>query len=353
MTTAMMSPDCAHEAPRGVVPAGRREVPARGRAAPRLGVISNPNSGRNRKHLGKIDGMLKSVPGSRHFITDSAASIPRALAQFAREGVNVVALNGGDGTVAHALEDIVLDSPFTDPPLLCALPGGTTNVTVGDVGIKGSLPGALLKLLRWLRRGDERAELVERPVIGVRDAHGRRGGCGLVFGAGAVVEGIKYWQEEVRSRGMRSEFSSGLAMTRTVWGMLQGHARFAAPTAMSIRLAEGDRSIEGEFMLLVVSSLERLFLGIHPFWGTEQGSLHFTAIEQHAPGFLRALPSILRGNPPPAVRAGAAYHSADVDRLSLGFEGAYTLDGELHQVAVDDGPVEVFEAGRATFVRIH
>jgi diacylglycerol kinase family enzyme len=329
-----------------------RNESAAERRALRLGVISNPNSGRNRKHLGSVDGILKTVPGSRHFITDSASSIPQALAEFAREGVNVVALNGGDGTVAHALEGIILDSPFAQPPLLCALPGGTTNVTVGDVGIKGSLCGALMKLLRWLRLGDGGAELVERPVIGVRDARGRRGGCGLVFGAGAVVEGIKYWQEEVRARGMRSEFSSGLAMTRTVWGMLRGHARFASPTAMSIRLADGTL-IEGEFRLLVVSSLERLFLGIHPFWGTGEGSLHLTAIERDAPGFLRALPSILRGHPGAAVRGDAAYHSADVDRLSLGFEGSYTLDGELHHVAAGDGPVEVFDAGRATFVRIH
>src|SRR6202008_1877789 len=147
--------------------------------------------------------------------------------------------------------------------------------------------------------------------------------------------GIEYWHEAVRARGMRSELSSGVAMIRTVWGMVSGHEQFGSAVRMRLQ-PNANPAIEGEFMLLVVSALERLFLGIHPFWNeTTPGSLRMTAIERHAPRFLRALPSILRGRALPFMNAQHGYHSGRLAMLELAFSGGFTLDGELHHVAAD------------------
>src|SRR5262249_30369493 len=154
-----------------------------------------------------------------------------------------------------------------------------------------------------------------------------------VFGAGAVVDGIEYWQNAVRARGMRSEFSSGVAMTRTVWGMVSGHDGFGAPVAMRLVPTRG-AALEGEVMLLVISALGRLFLGIHPFWDEPPpGSLRMTAIERRAPHFLRALPAILRGRARSFVQPAQGYHSHRLDQVAIEFGGGFTLDGELHHLA--------------------
>jgi len=316
----------------------------------KIGVISNPHSGRNRRMLGHLRNILGAAGDVHHEVTASVSEIPAALSRMAAAGVDVVAVNGGDGSVALVLQALLSgDSPFAAQPLLCALPGGTTNVTVGDVGIRGALDKALLKLLAW-RNGRLEAQVMERAVIGVRNRDGEVLGCGLVFGAGAVVTGIEYWQESVRARGMRSEYSSGVAMTRTVWGMLRGHERFAAPIRMRLDLP-GEAPLEADFMLLAVSTLERLFLGIHPFWGSESGSLRVTAIERGARGFLGALPSILQGKSPSHARRDG-YHSARVDAFTLDFHGSYTMDGELHATQADDAPLRIFTAGHARFLRI-
>jgi diacylglycerol kinase (ATP) len=317
----------------------------------RLGVITNPHSGRNRRQLGEVRTLLETSGHVRHIVTESGDAIPRALARLADDGVNIVGINGGDGSVAHVLGALRRDSPFADPPLLCALPGGTTNVTVGDVGVRGGLRDALLTLLGWLHRGDSRAHIVERPVIGVNAASGESLGCGLVFGAGAVVDGIEYWHEQVRSRGMRSELSSGVAMVRTLWGTLRGHDGFGE--ALRIRIERpGAARIDGEFILLVISALERLFLGIHPFWGEGAGRLHFTAIERHAAHFARALPALLRGRAAGFMTQDDGYHSAMLDSVQLDFGGAFTLDGELHHPLPGDAPIQVGFAGTARFLRI-
>ena len=316
----------------------------------RIGVLSNPHSGRNRRLLGHLGNMLDAAGGVHHEITPGLEDIAPALARMAATGVEVVAVNGGDGSVALVLGALLAaGSPFARQPLLCVLPGGTTNVTAGDVGITGALDRAVLKLLAW-RRGSGPSEIRERAVIGVRGAGGEVLGCGLVFGAGAVVTGIEYWQESVRARGMRSEYSSGVAMVRTVWGMLRGHARFAGPNPMRIELPDR-AAVDADFMLLAVSTLERLFLGIHPFWGNGDGALRYTAIERGARGFALALPAILRGRAP-AQAAGSGYHSARIAQLRLGLTGSYTLDGELHALAATDSPLEIFHAGQARFLRI-
>ncbi|MBK9664191.1 MAG: hypothetical protein IPO61_00115 [Gammaproteobacteria bacterium] len=135
----------------------------------------------------------------------------------------------------------------------------------------------------------------------MRNATGESLGCGLVFGVGAVVDGIEYWHEQVRSRGMRSEFSSGVAMIRTLWGMMRGHEGFARPLEIHISTPGCAAPLDGEFMLLVISTLQRLFLGIHPFWGPGEEALRITAIERGAQQFMRSLPPCC-GRPAQCVR---------------------------------------------------
>lgn len=317
----------------------------------RVGVISNPYSGRNRKLLGSIDAMLRQHACVTHVVTDSADALPRAMEQFAATGVNIVAINGGDGSVACALEH--LDCFGDNPPLMIALPGGTTNVTVNDVGIKGALDTAVQTMLRWLTRGHPNALVVERDILAVQDAHGRSGGAGLVFGAGAVVHGIEYWNEQVRARGMRSEFSSGVAMVRTVFGMLRADERFAPPLHARVHDVESGKRFEADLMLFVACTLRRLFLGITPFWGHQLAPLEVTAIERGVRGFLRNLPSILRGQQTRTTFPEFGYHSFNSHRIELDFEGAYTLDGEVHRVAAGDAPLTLFSPGSVKFLRIH
>ena len=131
----------------------------------RLGMISNPNSGRNRRHLRSICTILNHTPGTPHIVTARSEDIPLAMKELAQAGVNVLAVNGGDGSVAHVLGELVNGSAFASAPLLCALPGGTTNVTVGDVGIRGGLERSVLKLLAWTRGAPCGARIIQRPIM--------------------------------------------------------------------------------------------------------------------------------------------------------------------------------------------
>ena len=89
------------------------ETPATLSATPqavRLGMISNPNSGRNRRHLSTISAMLDLTPGAFHIVTARSEDIALAMTELGRAGVNVLAINGGDGRRATRRTD----SPASD-----------------------------------------------------------------------------------------------------------------------------------------------------------------------------------------------------------------------------------------------
>jgi len=296
--------------------------------------------------------LLESSARVHHIVTEDSAAIPRALAAFADEGVGIVAINGGDGSVAHVLTTLMHASPFAAAPLLCALPGGTTNVTVGDVGIRGGLcdanpEAAGLDAQRQRPRSDRAAPRHRReapPAV-------RRSAAAWCFGAGAVVDGIEYWQEQVRARGMRSELSSGVAMVRTLWGMVHGHDGFGE--ALRIGITPPRRGAQRRRVHAAGHQRRWSACFSHtPLLGRRRRASVFTAIERHAAHFARSLPSLLRGRATAFMSRENGYHSARLESVQLDFRSAFTLDGELHHPAPADAPLRVGCAGTARFLRI-
>lgn len=311
---------------------------------PRLGVISNPHSGHNRRGLEAVSALLAGAHGVHHVVTRDPEQLAATLAQFARDGVDTLAVNGGDGSLARVVGLLVERSPFTSMPLVCALPGGTSNVTAADTGMRGGLPDALARLLAWRRGEAGEVRRIVRPVIGVRGADGRALGHGFIFDAGAVVDGIEYWNRRVKAHGPRGDAGPGLALARTLWGMLRGHEGFAEPLRARITEASG-APLDGEFRLIVASALERLFLGIHPFCDEGTGRLLFTAVERRAPHFLRSLPPLLAGRRTHRMTPANGYHSHRIDALGLDFDGVFTLDGELYRSTDAPRPLHLAVAG--------
>ena len=56
-----------------------------------VGLISNPHSGRNRKHLDTIRKIVTDYPNVHHRTTQTANDIPAALEAFARQPVDILA----------------------------------------------------------------------------------------------------------------------------------------------------------------------------------------------------------------------------------------------------------------------
>jgi hypothetical protein len=319
----------------------------------RLGLLSNANSGRNRRQLDRLEALARRYPHVTHLPTGHGGEVREALAEFARRGVDVLAINGGDGTVARVLGEVLEHQPFPGRLPVALLPGGTANMTADRLGVRGSLPGAARRLFDWSagkQRGAYKA--LRRPILRVRFADGRDNAYGMFLGAGAVIQGTEYAHREVHARGLRDNAGLAVAVARTLWGLHRGDPRFASPVPATLCL-DGSRHFPvRDALVLLVTSLDRLFLGVNPFWGREPGAVRCTVIASEHRRLLRSLPFVLCGRGHRTAKAGAGHFSHNGHRLEVALDGLINLDGELHRVRPDEGPLVVEKGGSFPFIRI-
>ncbi len=309
-----------------------------------VGLICNPNSGRNQQQLAAIEAAIGQCANIVYVPTASEDDIPAAITRFAQANIDVLAINGGDGTVAHVLTHLLRSRAFETLPGLVLLPGGTTNMNVGDVGIPGKIQDAIHKLIRWSQGELPDLETRSRPILQIQPGDSGQPLYGMIFGTGAIIQAIEYWHASVKQKGFRNEFSSGLALLRTVWGLIRRDPRFARPLPLDIRFSDASgnaRHIQQENMMMFVSCMPRVFLGFTPFWGTGDGALRMTIVRDRAERFLCTLPAFLRGRPNRRLTVAAGYESHNVNSLTIAMTGAYTLDGEILHIQQQQGPLQI------------
>jgi len=322
------------------------------RDPPTIGLISNPHSRRNRSLLAKVDTIVANRPNIHHHITQLADEIPSALRGFAQQGVDVLAINGGDGTTAQVFSELIERRPFERQPSVILLPGGTTNMNVGDVGVRGSLIKAVRRMVNWAGTGSDNVQHLSRPILRAEGSVDGKIACGMFFGTGAIIRGIEYCHNRIHSMGITDELGPGVVTLRTIWGIARKEPYFSDPTPIRIEMDAAADPQDRQVVLLLISSLERLFLGLRPYWGSEDAPLHCTWVQRPTRRVFRAFHSVLRGKPNRHAGQENGYFSHNASRLRLWIDGAFTLDGEIYHASREHGPVSVTSGGNIEFIRL-
>jgi hypothetical protein len=297
----------------------------------RIGLLNNLRAGRNESRVHRLLGYLGRHPEVAHVETTSVAAVPEALSELAREEVGLLVVNGGDGTLQHALTEILGRGEFGGRlPLLALLHGGRTNMTALDLGTRRDPLRAMASLIEAVRSGRIGERCVERRVLRVRYGPGHESRYGMFFGAGVIHRGI-----ELVHRVFPPGRSQGVLGASLVTGALLGRLALLgdsqgllAPDKVRI-LLDGWPAERGESRLVMATTLDRLFLRMRPFWGSGPGGVRFTALSADARRLERALPGILRGRPGRMVTERNGYTSRNAKRVDLELGCGFTVDGEL------------------------
>jgi len=316
-----------------------------------LGLISNPLSGGNRKGLQPVRKLLADYPQVLHREVCTPEQVVDALKSFAAEGVKLVGLNGGDGTIQAALTTIFDLQPFAHLPVLALLRSGTTSMIANDVGLKKGRLQALKRLCRWAFRGEGRPEVIYRPVLRMQPGTGQKPYYGMFFGAGLIFQGIQFCHKELHSLGLGGELAPGLALIRMLLAVLNKNDTHFGPSRLSIAL-DHHAPRTRDCLVVLVSTLDRLFLGLRPYWGPGNGPLHYTAVEFRPKHLLRTLPYLMRGHNCPSGTQQNGYISEMVHEVRLDIDSGFTLDGELFAPDPLRGTVTVGCGGQVPFLRL-
>jgi diacylglycerol kinase family enzyme len=314
----------------------------------RIGILTNPLSGTNRKRLDTVLRTIGELPQALHHNVQTPSDVHNALVDFADQDVDLVVISGGDGTVQAVLTVLFHQHPFAKQPQLMVLEAGTTNMIAGDVGVLGNQNQALSRLFQWVQTGSGKVTKIQRPIIRLQ-IPGHEVKCGMFFGAGAISQGIQYYHKNLHNKGLRGFPGICLTLGRYLWAIICKNSH--STTAFGIEYGLNGQPLQKEnFLLLFVSTLDRLFFGLRPFWGEEKGPLRFTAARSPAKYLLRVLPSLARGRRTDKGTLENGYYSNNVDEVKLFLDSPVALDGEIYTPESIHQPTVLQCAGTATFL---
>lgn len=312
-------------------------VPRRGLDAARVGVISNPRSRRNQQGnpvhrcAGATPGMLVAEPTTKEALTE-------ALADFAARGVELVVVDGGDGTVRDVLSAAPAAFGAAMPPI-AVIPSGKTNALALDLGIPWD----------W-SAGDAQAALAagrletRQPV----EITGENGTTlrGFLFGASAFVRATELAQR-THDIGAFGGVAVGLSVLGAVLQTMFAGAGNAWRAGERVRITDmADATTrEHDLYLLLGSTLRRLPIGLKPLGRPGEG-LNILAVEAPPRLLPLAVPAILAGREGGWLARAGYHHRHDAPHSRLTLPGGFVLDGESYA----GGVYEVRAGEPITFV---
>ncbi len=316
----------------------------------KIGVLNNLRAGQSGKTVSRVLSLLRAYPDVMHVETDHAGALPEALADFARNGIDLLVVNGGDGTLQHALTEILGGDDFQQIPMIAPLRGGRTNMTALDLGAQRDPVKGLASLLEAARTRRLADLMVRRPVLRVSYQRGFAVQYGMFFGAGMIHRAIALTHRLFPKGRNHGVLGPGL-VTASLIGktLLRPRSGVLAPDKVQM-LLDGESVPQGEFRLVIASSLNRLFLRMNPFWGEGPGPVRFTCAASGAKNFAKSAIGMLRGRPKPFVTPEAGYTSKNVECAEMRFDCGFTVDGEIFSPRSDE-TVTLTGDRRVTFVR--
>jgi diacylglycerol kinase family enzyme len=314
-----------------------------------IGVVLNPKSRHNLRNPGATTRLARLL--GDHGTVREARSIDelyRIAEDFQRDGIDILAINGGDGTNTVTLSgffDVYRGAPL---PEVALLRGGTMNTVANSVGVRRGRPEAILARLVEAYAGRNGAPLPRalRRVMRVAaleraESGGKPPQYGFLFGTG-VMHGFL---AEYYRAGDTTPLVAASTLVRGSASALVGGPmirRMAAPFRGSVTLADGTTWEARDYLAVAAGTIAHIGLDFKPFYRfaeTRDGSAAFHALGIHASpfAFVAELPRIHQGRP---MHHGKAYEALSTGMVLRSTEGVvrYMVDGDLHTSAC---PIEV------------
>lgn len=286
-----------------------------------IGIITNPHSKLNRRNPRRQD-LLAYVAGEHGQveITNTLEDLSRAAREFRARGIEVLAINGGDGTISKTITAFIRayeDSPL---PKFTLLRGGTINMLASNLGISGSPEKILFRLMEAHATGRFK-RVAHINTLKVEEDYGflfANGSCSTFLeefytNKTGAVGSMFLLAKILFSRFFDKEFYDRIIFEDLMTMQLDDQAPFSHKSCT-----------------LLCATVEQMPLGPRIFAGNAEGATAFqcvSAIVAAKDAWYKMPPSILL-RPTTSDTAKLNFAGSSLT-LSCEESNSYTLDGEL------------------------
>ncbi len=302
---------------------------------PGIGVINNPRSRQNKKHperIRKLGYILGHGGESKETWTFEA--LDRVLQEFKKRDIDILAINGGDGSNHVTLSSLIKLYGKKPLPKIALMRGGTLNTISDGCGIKGNTTGILYNITEKYGN-DEPFNIVHRDTLKIGDQYS------FLFGNGIVAKFMEtYYSTGTPSPSHGAKVLMQGAVSAFLGTELTKH--WTEPLIARVTL-DGWEVPNRRWTSMLGATVPELGLGFTPFprYEDEPGTFHM---------------SLLDGSPTTLVMNLAHIYFGRAISHKLGFEVTakevkiesespwpYQLDGEIYQcesgsLAIEVGP---------------
>jgi len=292
-----------------------------------VAMIINSLSSRN---IGIVDDLLKissQHENLRPYVIEGVHGLNKAIQDIARSRSDTIIICGGDGTTQAILTSAINSRLFEHVPKIVVLPCGMTNIVASDCGLRGAPSSALENFLRRHSLGE--VHEVVRPMIELQLSKNQLPIFGFFFGGGMFHSAVEFSREKVQALGVKRSLALGLGAGGFIVKTAFDKSEKPPPLPAKISGADGEFR-EVDLSLLMMTTLNRLSLGIFPFWGEEEGPMSVLAIDYPPQKIFRAAFPVLTGRGGSWL-ASAGYRSWRTDEMRIRADAPFVFDGEIYQ----------------------
>ncbi|MGM0557992.1 MAG: diacylglycerol/lipid kinase family protein [Myxococcota bacterium] len=311
---------------------------------PGIGIISNPHSRRNRRYPEQMR-RLAYVLGrdDTYELTNRIDDVSDAAEQFLESDIDILALNGGDGTNHVTLTKFI--EVYGDKPLpkIALLRGGTMNTVSNAIGVKGT-PARLLANLVEKYYTDQPFETTHRDLLRIDDETGTR--YGFIFGNGVVANFLELYY----GAGDPSPATAAKLLATAVGSLpfdSEINRQLFKPFTASIELDE-EMWPSRDYTAVLASTVDQIGLGFRPFIRCQErkSSFHILGVTEGPLGVALQLPRMRLGLPVDEEHMRSSVSDKAIFRSAEPI--VYTIDGDMHRS--EDGVVEMHAGPRLEII---
>ena len=308
-----------------------------------VGLIINPKSGKKSGYGLELAKLLAEKnaesQGVEVKIIERFETLPDMMDDFAARKIETLFISSGDGTVQAIQTDIAERKKFARQPRLCLLPHGTTNMTAADLGfgIKNLLKQA--DFIIAAGGGAQPGDVRTRPTVRVANPADGIVRHGMFLGSGAAWQGTVFCQTDVHKTGLKGDWATfaTLATALAKAAFLPANptdlSRIDRPYEMTIK-AEDEIKASGGQLMFLTTTLQKLILGVRPFWGGANGPMRSTIIPYPPPNAFRWALPLMRAREDMRVPEGCLSFCAD--EVLVDTKCPFVIDGEFFDPPEDE-----------------